>query len=236
MASKRVTLALGAAIAATGLCAVSVNSVAANIYSCEVSGRKVTSDRPITNCDRDQRILNPDGSARGRLAPSMPADAQAEAEARERATALERANRQETIRRDRNLLMRFPNEAKHRTAREAALDDVRKALKVSQTRLELLAKERKPLLDDAEFYIGKQLPGRLKQQLDANEAAADAQRALVQNQEGEIVRINTLYDAEQERLRKLWSGAQPGSMGTLPPVQAPASAASSARRATASNP
>lgn len=206
---------------------------ATNIYTCEVNGKKVTSDRPIAECvNKEQRVLNADGSLRTIVPPAMTADEQAEAEARERAAALERANRQEAIRRDRNLLMRFPNEAKHRAAREAALDDVRKALKVSQTRLEVLAKERKPLLDDAEFYIGKPLPGRLKQMLDANEAASDAQRSLVQNQEGEIVRINALYDAELERLKKLWSGAQPGSMGVLPAAQ-PASAADSVPRRAA---
>lgn len=202
---------------------------APDIYRCEVNGKRVTSDRPIPECvNKEQDLLNPDGSIRRRVPPSRTADEQAEAEAREREAALERATRQESIRRDRNLLMRFPNEAKHRAAREAALDDVRKALKVSQTRIELLAKERKPLLDDAEFYIGKPLPARLRQQLDANEAAASAQRSLVQGNEQEIVRINALYDAELERLKKLWAGAQPGSMGALPAAQ-PASAPAARR-------
>jgi len=219
-------------VAAAMLLAVAAAVPAADIYRCDVNGKKVTSDRPIPECvNKDQDILNPDGSVRRRLPPSRTADEQADAEARERDAALERANRQESIRRDRNLLMRFPTEAKHRSAREAALDDVRKSLKASQTRLELLTKERKPLLDDAEFYLNKPLPARLKQQLDANEAAADAQRSLVQGNELEIVRINTLYDAELERLKKLWAGAQPGSMGVLPPAQ-PASGAASTPPAT----
>src|SRR5437773_459008 len=76
--------------------------------------------------------------------------------------------------------------------------------------------ERKPLIDEAEFYQGKQMPAKLKQALDANDAATDAQRALIQNQQAEIGRINALYDAELGRLRKLWSGAPAGSMGALP--------------------
>ena len=42
-----------------------------------------------------------------------------------------------------------------------------------------------------------------------------AQKSLVQNQQLEIVRINKLYDAELERLRALWNGARPGSLGPV---------------------
>jgi hypothetical protein len=105
---------------------------------------------------------------------------------------------------------------------------VRKALQASEARLELLQKERKPLQDETEFYVGKPLPVKLKQQIEGNDAATEAQRSLVLNQQAELVRITDLYDAELERLRKLWSGAQPGSLGALP-VPAPAGSASRPR-------
>jgi len=198
---------------------------APTIYTCiDNNGKKITSDRPIVEChDRDQRVLNADGSVRQILPPTPTADERAEAEAREREAITERSMRNDAVRRDRNLLVRFPNEAVHNKAREVALDDIRKSLKVSEGRIVLLEQERKPLLDDAEFYVGKPLPPRLKQQLDANDAAARAQKDLVLNQQAEIVRINALFDNELERLRKLWSGAQPGSMGVLVPA-VPASA------------
>jgi hypothetical protein len=79
----------------------------------------------------------------------------------------------------------------------------------------VLASERKPLMDEAEFYVGKPLPLKLKQALDANDATTDAQRTLIQNQQVEMVRINALYDAELARLRRLWSGAPAGSMGPV---------------------
>jgi hypothetical protein len=138
---------------------------------------------------------------------------------------LTRANRQEAVRRDRNLLQRFPNEAAHNKAREAALEEIRKGLRVSETRLAGLTKERKPLLDEAEFYVGKPLPPLLKQQLDGNEATTEAQRALVLNQQAELARVNSLYDVEFDRLKKLWGGAQPGSLGVLPRPAAPAASA-----------
>ncbi|HKW82640.1 MAG TPA: hypothetical protein VJN68_02715 [Burkholderiaceae bacterium] len=188
------------------------------IYSClDPSGKRITSDRPIAACsDREQRELNADGSVKRIVPPTMTADERTEAEAREREAATERANRVEALRRDRNLLARFPNEAAHYKAREAALDDSRKSVKLSESRLTLLASERKPLMDEAEFYVGKPLPAKLRTQLDANDAATDAQRTLIQNQQAEIIRVNGLYDAELQRLRKLWSGAQPGTLGTLP--------------------
>ena len=192
------------------------------IYSCvDPSGKRITSDRPIASCsDREQRELNADGSVKRIVPPTMTADERSEAEAREREAAAERAMRVEALRRDRNLLARFPNEAAHYKAREAALDDTRKSVRVSEARLTLLASERKPLMDEAEFYVGKPLPTKLRTQLDGNDAATDAQRSLIQNQQAEIIRVNALYDAELLRLRKLWSGAQPGTLGALAPAPA----------------
>jgi hypothetical protein len=120
------------------------------------------------------------------------------------------------VRRDRNLMVRYPNEAAHKKARAKALDDVRNAVAQSEKRLAALASERKPLLDEAEFYVGKQMPAKLKQQLDANEAATEAQRSLIQNQQAESGRINALFDAEAVHLRKLWAGAPAGSLGAPP--------------------
>ena len=215
-----------------------VHAVPAPIYSCvDASGKRLTSDRPIAECaTRDQRVLNPDGSVRKVLPPTPTADERAEQEARERQAAAARSAQQDAVRRDRNLTTRFPNEAAHTKARVAALDDVRKAVQLSERRVALLAAERKPLIDEAEFYIGKPLPAKLKQQLDANDATTEAQRTLIQNQQAEVVRINALFDAELARLRKLWAGAPAGSMGVLTTTAttATATATSAPRGASAS--
>ena len=61
--------------------------------------------------------------------------------------------------------------------------------------------------------------------LPADDAAVDAQRSSAQNQSIELVRINALYDIELERLKRLWDGAQPGSLRPVPvplPVPPPA--------------
>lgn len=200
------------------------------IYTCTDSqGRKLTSDRPIAECNaREQRVLNRDGSLQKVVPPTLTAEERAEREAAQRKAELERAAQADAVRRDRNLVARFPNEAAHNRAREAALDTVRVAMKATEQRLIDLARERKPLLDEAEFYKGRQLPAKLKQLLDSNDAAVAAQRESTAAQEREVARINGLYDAELERLRHLWGGAAPGSLPPVPvarptaAVQAPA--------------
>jgi hypothetical protein len=187
------------------------------IYSCiDASGKRLTSDRPIPECSaREQQLLNSDGSVRKVVPPMPTADERAAIDARQQQEALARAQQREAIRRDRNLLMRFPDEAAHHKAREAALDNTRKSLKISESRLAMLEKERKPLMDETEFYTGKPLPLKLKQAIDANDASTEAQRTLIANQKAELVRINKLYDDELERLRRLWAGAKPGSLGVI---------------------
>jgi len=208
-----------AALLAVGV-AVSVHAQTAppaQIYTCtNAVGKKLTSDRPIPECnDREQRVLNGDGSVKRVEGPTLTADERTEADERAKKAALLQTQKLEAVRRDRNLLARFPNEAAHRKARMASLDDVNNALRVSEARLAALAKDRKPLMDETEFYVGKPLPIKLKAQLDANDASVDAQRVLVQNQKLEAVRIEALYDAELVRLKLLWGGAQPGSLGLI---------------------
>jgi hypothetical protein len=204
---------------------VGVTKAPAGIYTCiDDKGRRITADRPIPECsNREQQVLNSDGSLKSILPPTLTAEERAEKEARERAAADARATAADAVRRDRNLMARYPNESSHQRAREAALDTVRLAIKATEIRLRELAAERKPLRDEAEFYQGKTLPPKLKMAIEANDATYEAQRSAALNQEAELGRINKLYDAELERLRKLWAGAPAGSLGPLPPVNAPPS-------------
>jgi hypothetical protein len=203
------------------------------IYTClDDRGRRLTADRPIAACaGKEQQLLNRDGSVRAVIPPTLTAEERTEQEARERATAEARAAQSDAVRRDRNLMARFPTEAAHNKARESALDTVRIAMKATEIRLRELAFERKPLADEAEFYMGKPLPAKLRLALDSNDAAAEAQRAAAGNQQSELARINKIYDAELDRLRRLWAGTPPGTLGPLPAphVPKPASAPSAPR-------
>lgn len=187
---------------------------AQGIYTCvDAKGRKLTSDRPIIEClDREQRVMNRDGSTRTVLPPSLTADERAELEARERRKNQERAAQQDAVRRDRLLLMRYPTEDEHRKARDLALDDVRASVRNSERRIAELTAERKPLQDELEFYKGKTVPPKLKQSLEFVDVAIDAHKTLILNQQAELQRITQNFDQELMRLKKLWAGAPAGSL------------------------
>lgn len=217
-AALGVCLGLVPALVPVSAAAQAAGSAGNGIYSCtDARGRRLTSDRPIIEClDREQRVMNNDGSTRTTLPPSMTANERAAVEEAQRQKLAEENARKDTIRHDRNLMARFPNEAAHNKAREAALDNLRDALKVSERRLAELEEERRPLLVEAEFYKTKPMPPKLKSKLEYIEVAADAQRTLVVNQQAELVRINANYDDELARLKKLWGGALPGTVGPVP--------------------
>jgi Domain of unknown function (DUF4124) len=223
-------LVLAAAVPAVRAQATGVPASAAGIYTCiDDQGRKITSDRPIPSCTaKEQRVLNKDGSLKAVYPPILTAEERAEKEAQERKLAEARAAQADAVRRDRNLLQRYPNEAPHRKAREAALDTVRVAIKASEARLKALEAERKPLLSEAEFYEGKPLPPKLRGQLDANDAATEAQREAAIHQQAELERVTRLYDAELARLKLLWAGAVPGSLGPIQPQATPSPLAAGA--------
>jgi hypothetical protein len=188
------------------------------IFTCvNAAGRSLTADRPIAEClDREQRVLNSDGSLRMILQPSLTSDERFALEEAERRQQEQRSARLDAIRRDRNLIARYPDEAAHSRARQTALDPVRSALQASEQRVSDLRKERQPLIAETEFYKGKTVPAHLRSQIESVDVSIEAQRALALNQLAELDRVNGLFDAELARLKRLWGGAEPGSLGPLP--------------------
>ena len=232
-------------LALLGLCAAAdalAQPAAGQVFTCVApNGRTLTSDRLIGECmDREQRVLSRDGTLLRIVPPSLTADERSEKEARDRRATAEKEAKDEAVRRDRNLLQRYPNVEAHQKAREVALADVHTSMQLSELRQRDLAVERKPLLDEAEFYKGKPLPPKLRQNLDANEAATAAQRDAQVNQRVELERVTKLFDTELARLKRLWAGAAPGTIGpaadeaasaaTATPAPVKAVAASSSKK------
>ena len=204
---------------------VAADGTRPQIYRCtDATGKKITSDRPVRECANSPHDeLNPDGSLRRIVPPPMTDDERAESERRDREEKVAISAKNDAIRRDRNLMQRFPDEATHRKARAKALDEFSGSVRNYEARIALLMIDRKKLKEEADFYgppPRQPMPSKLKQQIDANDASLEAQKGLVQNQQTEIARINALYDAELGRLRKLWSGAPAGSLGPLPQAAA----------------
>lgn len=201
------------------------SAAAQGIYTCTDSkGRKLTSDRPIPECnDREQKELNPSGTVRRAVGPSLTAQERAAQEEKDRKENELRLRAADERRRDRALLTRYQNKAAHDQERTDALLQVDEVIAAAIKRVDELVKQRKSLDDEMEFYKKdpSKAPARLKRQITENEQSIEVQKRFVVDQEGEKKRINARFDEELVRLRQLWavqSGAVPG--GAVNPASA----------------
>jgi hypothetical protein len=178
-----------------------------SIYQCVgAAGEIMTSDHPLPGCHGPQTARSSNGRIVDVPASLSPLE-QSVNEERQRKAAEVAAARRTVARHDQNLVAKYPDEATHRKAREAELTAVRAYMHTSEMRLVAIDLERKPLTDEAEFYKGKDLPLKLKLALDSNDAARDAQKALLFNKRAEIADIDARFDAELAHLRLLWAVA-----------------------------
>jgi hypothetical protein len=185
--------------------------VSGAVYTCvDAKGRKLTADRPIVDCiDREQKILNPSGTVRSKVGPSLTAKEEADLEAKAKREAEERSRTAEEKRRDRALLTRFPNKSVHDQERADALAQIAVVVKAASTRLEELARQRLLIDEEMEFYRKDptKAPAYVRRQLDENTQSQAVQRRFIGEQEAETRRVNARFDDELTRLRQLWAAA-----------------------------
>lgn len=181
------------------------------IYTCvDAHGRKLTSDRPIPEClDREQKVLNPSGTLKLKVGPSLTAAERAQQEAKEKKQIEEQNRLQEEHRRERALLIRYPSKAVHDKERADALDQIAVVSKAAADRLVELATQRKKLDDEMEFYKKdpSKAPQNLKRQVEENTRSAEMQKRFIADQVVETQRVNTRFDEELGRLRQIWAAA-----------------------------
>lgn len=190
-------------------CLLGAAAQAQSIYTCVDSrGRKLTSDRPIAECiDREQLELNSSGTVRRRIGPSLTAPEQAALEKKQREEALAKARIEEGKRRDRALLIRYPNKSVHDHERREALAQVDVVIEAARHRLVTLRKQRAEIDTELEFYKGDpaRAPASLRRQLEDNTQATAIQNRFIADQEEEKRRINARFDEDLQRLRQLWT-------------------------------
>lgn len=180
----------------------------ASIYTCvDAKGRKLTADRPIPECsDREQQLLNPSGTVRGTLGPSLTGPERAAQEARKRREAIEQARQAEEKRRERALLMRYPSQDVHDKEREEALSQIDVVKQAALNRVKELQRQRKDLDTELEFYQNdiEKAPPSLKRQFSDNEQSQGVQARFIADQDAEMARVNARFDEELVRLKQLW--------------------------------
>jgi len=192
----------------------------AGIYSCVDSrGRTLTADRPIADCvDREQRELNPSGTVKRRVDPTLTAREQAEREEKDRQAQQAILRAQEERRRERALLIRYPNPAAHDRERADALAQIEAVIQAARKRVGELAMDRKKVDEELEFYSKdiSRAPGSIKRELDDIQQSTAVQNRFIADQEDEKKRVNARFDDERARLAKLWPPQPATASGVTP--------------------
>lgn len=183
------------------------------IYSCvDAKGRRLTSDRPIAECiDREQKLLNPSGTLKAKVGPSLTAQERSEVEAKEKVALGDQARLNEEKRRDRALLVRYPNKAVHDQERALAIEQVSVVKQAALNRVQELEAQRRVVMDEMEFYKKdpKKAPPSVRRQVEEVTQSLSVQARFITDQDAEIKRVNTRFDEELVRLKQLWT-TQPG--------------------------
>ena len=183
--------------------------IISGVYTCvDAKGRKLTADRPIPECtDREQKVLNPSGTVKAKVGPTLTAQERAEIERKERLEIEERNRSADEKRRDRALLIRYPNRAVHDQERAEALTQIGAVVQAAKTRLDEVIKQRVAIDEEMEFYKKdpSKAPAYLRRQLEENIQSQTVQRRFIGEQAGEINRVNARFDDELVRLRQLWA-------------------------------
>lgn len=183
--------------------------VTPGVYTCiDAKGRKLTADRPIPECtDREQKILNPSGTVKAKVGPTLTAQERIEVEQKEKREMEERNRTADEKRRDRALLIRYPNKGVHDQERQEALAQIAVVIQAAKNRLDELAKQRVSIDAEMEFYKKdpSKAPSYLRRQLEDNIQSQAVQRRFMGEQDGEIKRVNLRFDDELVRLRQLWA-------------------------------
>ena len=186
---------------------VLVAAQTAGIYTCvDAKGRKLTSDRPIVDClDREQLELNPSGTVRRKVGPSLTAQERAAEEEKQRQLAEERARAVEEKRRDHALLIRYPYRSVHDAERREALAQIDVVIKAAQNRLVEL-QQQQPALQENDLQRRQQLQNLSESQQQLTDKQTQLEKQLLKL---ESRRPNDWLLAEADYLvrmagRKLW--------------------------------
>lgn len=182
---------------------------AGGIYSCvDSKGRRLTSDRPIVDClDREQKELSNSGTVKRVVPPSYTAQERAKLETQRKAEELEQARINEEKRRDKALLIRYPNQAVHDKERAEALKQIDDVIEAVKKRGSELAKQRRDIDLELEFYQNdaSKAPLWLKQKIEDNAQQVVVQNRFLSDQNQEKQRVNARFDEELAKLRTLWA-------------------------------
>ena len=112
---------------------------------------------------------------------------------------------------ERQFLLRYPDEDRHRALELAGVQEVAGRISLTKAHLSDLQRERKAIDDELAFYEHRPVPPDLQRRLDASEARFQAITEVFRGLETEVVTMRTRYECERRQFGFLWRGGAPGS-------------------------
>jgi hypothetical protein len=182
------------------------------LYVCTTpGGRTLTGDTPPIDCQNVQiRELNRDGSIKRVIEPPLTPEQKKKREEDEKKRHEREMLAQEQLRKDRALLETYASEDEIESSRDRTLASRQALIDRANQQLKAFKVDRKRLDDEAEFYVKRQLPEKLKRALEDNASLQAQQLKTIDDIRAEMQRINERYDAELQRFRELvMRGATP---------------------------
>jgi hypothetical protein len=178
------------------------------IFSCvDGRGRRLTSDRPIPEClDREQQELNSSGIVRRIVPPNYTAEERARIAEQRRIEYIEKSRLTEEKRRDRALLIRYPNKGVHDKERSDALGQIDEVIDAVDKRSKALVAQRREIGLELEFYQNdiNKAPAWLRRKFEDNADQLQIQQRFLSDQSLEKKRVTARFDEELGKLRQLW--------------------------------
>jgi membrane-associated HD superfamily phosphohydrolase len=180
---------------------------AQKIYMCkDESGRTLTSDRPIPECEgRAIREFDKGGMVKRDIPPPLTPEQKRQQQIEEEKRKAEAAAIEERKREDRAIRARYHNESEVEAARKQAVDAIQEQIKRDKATLANAEKQQKQAHAEGDSYKQKNspLPAGVKQRVEDADQAVDAAGKSLRDHEAEIGQINSKFDATLKRFREL---------------------------------
>ena len=193
-----------------GLCALAGLPLLAQaeIYICkDASGKTLTSDRPIMECqDRKTRVLGKNGVTAREIAPPLTEEQKRQKEADDEKRKTAQAVAEEQKRQDRALLARYSKEADIEVARQRALESVTEQVKREEVSIGISEKNLQKARSEAAAQPKGKVPASLQRKIDdLAQEVVDSKKLIAERQE-EAGQLNVRFDQAVKRFRELKNG------------------------------
>lgn len=181
------------------------------LYCCsDEQGRQVCGDiLPQACIGRAYREIGDSGQTVRRVDAPLTAEQRARRDAEEKQRREQELAQNQQRRRDQALLDTYGSERDIETLRSRAEDEVRRAIRDAEAKIEDARRRRQKFEDEAEFYLKKTLPGEVEKGLIDTRLEIKASESVIESKKRELATIRDKYAEDLRRWRELSRKAPP---------------------------